>query len=374
MSVGKPVSLVILSFVVAAVVQKACKAGDFLKGYTSEMRIPGWQFQMGVMAFCVSPLVTQINRTVEHRGTDIDYTFVESGGINEDDYDKGSIYAILYNLYEQLGEITYANRTFEFTFNTWGVAPSDFGEDDPQRHGKTSYSYFSKSAEVQQQLTKADGKVQIVEIGCGTGAGASHLSQNVFPNSKYMAIDMQKAAIDTCNRLHASDRLECVHIPQGVGNAGGAVPLADSSADFVIILETHIAEQSIGPEEKAIFAEVTRVLKPGGYFLWGNALPTGVWHDAEKYLPTIGYTTVDRWNNTLGAVRARDEDSPRCDAVIEAVKKHFVAFEVPYFGEPCHDVISKLILNFYRDKGTALYDKMVQGFHSYMHYVFKLEK
>merc|ERR1719261_39941 len=107
-----------------------------------------------------------------------------------------------------------------------------------------------------------------------------------------MAIDMQKAAIDTCNRLHASDRLECIHIPSGVGNDGGAVPLNDGSVDMVIILETHIAEKQIGPEEKAIFAEISRILKPGGYFLWGNAIPTDVWYDAEKYLPTVGYKNI----------------------------------------------------------------------------------
>jgi len=237
-----------------------------------------------------------------------------------------------------------------------------------------SYGYFVNSPELQKHLASVDGKVKIVEIGCGTGAGANHLSKNVFTKSQYMAIDMQAGAIDTCNRLHASDRLQCVHIPTGVGNDGGAVPQADKSVDIVIILETHIAEQRIGPEEKAIFAEITRILKPGGYFLWGNALPTDVWYQAEAYLPTINFQTINRWNNTKEAVIARDEDAPRVEAIMEAVRTHYMAFKIPYFGASCSEVIIKLIRNFYRDPSTAMYDKMVQGYDSYMHYVFQLPK
>merc|ERR1719272_1378705 len=355
--------------------------------------------QLAMLGFCISPLVGKINSIVELDANNMCepespetsdcHKFSEDGGINEADYDKASVYSLLYSLYANVGQINSAdNQTFEFTFNTWGIAPtgfdekdlqlqgiapSGFGEEDPQRHGKSSYGYFVNSPDLQQYVEKLDGKVQIVEIGCGTGGGANHLSEKVFPKSKYMAIDMQKAAIDTCNRLHASDRLECIHIPSGVGNNGGSVPLADGSVDMVIILETHIAEQRIGPEEKAIFQEISRILKPGGYFLWGNAIPTDVWYDVEAYLPTVGYKTIARWNNTKEAVIARDEDAPRVATVLEAIKQHHVAFKLPYFGLSCWEVIAKLLRNFYRDPSTALYDKMVRGTHSYMHYVFQLQ-
>ena len=32
-----------------------------------------------------------------------------------------------------------------------------------------------------------------------------------------------------------------------------------------------------------IFEEIRRILKPGGVFLWGNALPTRVWEEADVY-------------------------------------------------------------------------------------------
>lgn len=353
-------------------------SSDLLNGFSSEMKVSDWQMQLALMGFCTSPLVGKISKTVEHSATDnttYEYHFAESGGINEEDYEKGSIYSIFYSLYANLGKIkSGVCDDFEFTFNTWGIAPADYPVSDPQRHGKTSYSYFAKDAEIQQYLQARDGKVQVVEIGCGTGAGANHLSTEIFPNATYMAIDMQRAAVDTCKRLHASERLTCVHIPSGVGNQDGKVPLADSSADFVMIVETHIAEQVIGPEEKAIFNEIIRVLKPGGYFFWGNAMPTDVWWQAEAYLPTVGFETVMQANNTKGAVVARDEDHARCDAVMDAIYEHHHAFKLPVFGQPCWEVVDKLIRNFYRVPGTALYDKMVQGYDSYMHYIFKLTK
>lgn len=373
---GGVVLLVLIAF--------QCVEKDFLHGFSSTMKVTNVQMQAGLLGFCMSPLVSQIKniKQKEDRTSDVvlcekgphcvHEDFEHNGGINEDDYDKASIYAILYSLYTNIGKVQYENYTFEFVFNTWGIAPSEVGEDDPQRHGKTSYGWFNHSEELQEYVANRDGQVQIVEIGCGTGAGASHLSTSVFPKSKYMAIDMQKAAIDTCKRLHASDRLDCVHIPTGIGNSGSQVPMPANSVDMVIILETHIAEDKIGPEEIAIFDEIRRILKPGGYFLWGNAIPTDVFVKSEEYFPSVGFQEVDKWNNTQGAVIARDEDAGRVAIYMDAVKSYGWGFHLPYFGEPCFDVADKLIRNFYRDPNTALYLKMVTGQHSYMHYVWKL--
>jgi len=55
------------------------------------------------------------------------------------------------------------------------------------------------------------------------------------------------------------------------------LPEEDSSADFVIILETHIAATDVGTEEINIINEIKRVLKPNGLLLWGNILPADVW-------------------------------------------------------------------------------------------------
>src|ERR1700722_5728073 len=43
------------------------------------------------------------------------------GDISEDDYEKTSIYSLLYALYRSMGEVPSATGApYEFTFNTWG--------------------------------------------------------------------------------------------------------------------------------------------------------------------------------------------------------------------------------------------------------------
>merc|ERR1712178_344264 len=92
---------------------------------------------------------------------------------------------------------------------------------------------------------------------------------------------------------------------------GNDVVVPDHSIDFVIISETHIADVKIGKEEEAIFQEIRRILKPGGFFLWGNALPTRVWHEGYAHLSGTGFRRVSSVNHTAGAVKARDQDAPR---------------------------------------------------------------
>lgn len=446
--------VVILGILAYYAIKQFGVTGDVLNGFSSEMTLSGWQLQAVTLGLCLNPwMVSSIKTGVEkanaksgYKDGSYEYSFEEHGGVDEDDYDKSSIYSILYSLYSELGEtlttLDGKKERYEFTFNTWGVAeegevypnleaeksksfkedivptlvPDIIPSEDPQKHGKASYSWFIKSPMVREAMARAEKEgrpLKIVEIGCGTGAGANWLSTKVFPNSHYTAIDMQKAAIQTCQKKHGSAKLDCVHLPEGVGNyqgyqptsnssskivnvdnershtsaqnaaksvssqqkfTQGQIPLMAQSVDVAIILETHIAEQRIGPEEKAIFQEIKRVLKPDtGLFLWGNALPTNVWLQAEEFLPQIGFEVDQKWNTTKKAVLARDQDQPRVDMVMELIRTKFVAFT--HFGslsKECWSVVDKLIRNFYRDPNTVMYLKMVRGLDSYMHYVFKL--
>lgn len=145
---------------------------------------------------------------------------------------------------------------------------------------------------------------------------------------------------------------------QAIDHTGAAI--ADNSVDFVIISETHIADIEIGPEEKEIFAEVHRILKPGGMLLWGNALPTRVWLAAYPHLSQNGFERVASLNHTKGAIQARDEDEDRVNAYADQLFGQYpLAFKMPIRGAPCLHVVDRLLKNFYRHPGTALYYKMV---------------
>jgi ubiquinone/menaquinone biosynthesis C-methylase UbiE len=225
-----------------------------------------------------------------------------------------------------------------------------------------------------------------VEVGSGTGAGAHLIAGSLLPGAHYYALDMQAASTATCNRRHTSERptdgtlgtanVTCVHVPKGVGNHQPIVdnhgkPLADKSVDVVIICETHIAATKIGREEDAIFAEIHRVLAPGGLFVWGNALPTKVWKAAPIALTQHGFKQILSSNVTKGAVEARDLDAPRVNAFMDSWGEALWVMSIFGVHSTCGEALAMLVKNFYRHPGTALYNTMVNGHDSYMRQVYQ---
>lgn len=361
-----------LAVLVGVAIWSAGRMGNLLSGFTGASSLSMLQLQVVISGFCVSPVLTMLEQKADFKPDEAGdtYDFDEEGDINEEDYTKDSIYAILYSLYQAVGKSASPSGVdYQFTFNTWGftdvawIAP----ESDPQRHGKAAYQGLVEFEDVKEYIKKNPAPT-IVEIGCGTGAGANHIS-NLIPGSRYIAMDMQQAAIDTCNNLHAkyNNRLECRLVAGGVGNNGNRAPMNDSSVDILVISETHIAEATIGPEEEAIFQEIVRILKPGGFFVWGNALPTSVWHMAKPVLEKAGFRACGNLNHTQGAVKARVEDEQRVNMFVDHMIGQFPVFDTPRLGQRCSHVVDRLLKNFYRHPGTALYLKMVTGAHSYMH-------
>jgi SAM-dependent methyltransferase len=361
--------------------------GDILTGVSSDTVLTGWQLQLAVTGFCLSNVPSKFMETTyggEGRGdAGGDFKFEDDGNMDSDDYSKGSIYSMLYALYGNVGTVkSNLGVPYEFTFNTWGFAPSPYPVEDPQRHGKAAYSGLVNFPEVKKYLKDVTDAPKIVEIGCGTGAGANLITREILKKADYLAIDMQLAAIAKCKERHGNATnpgLKCVQAPGGVGNNGNKVldaagkMVPDGSIDFVIISETHIADIDVREEEKEIFREIFRILKPGGFFLWGNALPTWIWHKALPILENeIGLKRVNSLNHTKGAVIARDEDEARVNSFVSEMMARYPVFEYTGSrGKTCGHVVDRLLKNFYRHPGTALYLKMVTGFDSYMHEAYQ---
>lgn len=288
----------VIAAVIGVVIAIVSGPGDLLKGYSSDVVLSGWQLQLAITGFCLSSLPTTLLEP--ERGLDVggDFDFEKDGDIENEDYTKASIYSLLYATYANSGTVMSEHGVpYEFTFNTWGIAGGPYPDEEPQRMGKNAYAGLVSFPQVKEYLREVTDAPRIVEIGCGTGAGANLISRELIPKAEYIAIDMQAAAIQRCKAIHGNAEnpgLTCVHEPGGVGNNGNFVrdgyghKVQDNSVDFVIISETHIADIEIGKEEREIFAEIKRILKPGGMFLWGNALPTRVWdaappHSGERF-------------------------------------------------------------------------------------------
>jgi cytochrome P450/ubiquinone/menaquinone biosynthesis C-methylase UbiE len=101
-----------------------------------------------------------------------------------------------------------------------------------------------------------EGK-KVLEVSCGHGGGSSYVMRTLGP-AAYTALDINSAGINFCRRRHDVPNLEFVH--------GDAQDLPFDSATFDVVINV---EASHGyPDFPRFLAEVERVLRPGGHFLY----------------------------------------------------------------------------------------------------------
>ena len=333
---------------------------DILKSLSRKSDYTKTQLQFILAAWVLSS-VTEKKKTIS----------IKDGDVLEEDYDKQSIYSLLYSIYRSMGEVQDEHGTkYEWTFNTWGYAwPATWGSDpisatDPQRFGKHAYTGLYQFPIIKKYISKLNNKVNIVEMGCGTGGGAHHVCKNVLPECTYEAVDMQQAAIQTCKRKFVPElngRL--------VATWADATQLAvkDASADIVAVCETHVTEMPgiVTEEDKLFFKTAHRLLKPNGYLVWGNAIPDSTWQPCFDYLNSIGMKLVEVRDVTKEAVIARDQDEVRVKVYVEHCLNQFWGFRIPGLGKKKRLEAELALKNFYRDPGTNLYENMKNGTDSY---------
>lgn len=296
---------------------------------------------------------------------------LHDGDVAEEAYDKASLYALLYALYRIMeGARTEHGVPYDFTFNTWGYTwPESWGPDpvkstDPQRFGRTAYTGLYHFADVQRYVAGRSGKVHVTELGCGTGAGAHHICSQVLTDCTYEAVDMQQAAIGTCRRKF-------------VGELGGRLTATcsdvtrlerpDASSDFIAVNETHVTEMVgvVTAEDERFFRKAYDLLRPGGYLVWGNAIPKATWDPCFRLLEKLGFVIRESQDVTAEAVRARDLDKARIDAYVAQCIDAFHAFKVPILGPRRRAQADVALKNFARNPGTRLYQNMVDGTDTY---------
>jgi ubiquinone/menaquinone biosynthesis C-methylase UbiE len=100
---------------------------------------------------------------------------------------------------------------------------------------------------------------QVLEVSCGHGGGASYLVRTLCPAS-YTGLDFNPDGIAFCQKRHQLPGLDFMH-----GDAE-SLPFADESFDAVVNVEASHAY----PRLPRFLAEVVRVLRPGGHFLYAD--------------------------------------------------------------------------------------------------------
>jgi ubiquinone/menaquinone biosynthesis C-methylase UbiE len=145
----------------------------------------------------------------------------------------------------------------DLVFINWGyeedppMALPLAASDEPDRFGIQLYHRTA----TQVDLT---GK-RVLEVSCGHGGGASYVMHTLRPAS-YTGLDLNRAGIDLCRKRHNLPGLDFVD-----GDAENR-PFGDQSFDAVLNVEAAYCY----PRFPSFLAEVARVLRPGGHFLYAD--------------------------------------------------------------------------------------------------------
>ncbi len=97
----------------------------------------------------------------------------------------------------------------------------------------------------------------VLDIGCGAGMDLLVAARRVGPTGKAIGVDMTDAMIERARASAVAAGLTHVEVRRGDATS---LPVEDSSVDVVI----SNGVLNLVPEKQPVFAEIVRVLKPGG--------------------------------------------------------------------------------------------------------------
>ena len=174
--------------------------------------------------------------------------------------------------------------------------------DEPDRFPIQLYHYAATQAGDLNGL-------QVLEVGCGHGGGASYLTRALRP-ARYTALDLNPDGIDFCRKRHRLPGLDFV-----VGDAEN-LPFPDQSFDAVINIESSIHY----PDFRRFLAEAARVLRPGGHFLYVDGRFAPDITDWEAALATAPMRMLSHREINAEVVRGMDRNSQRWQELLSRQK------------------------------------------------------
>ncbi len=145
----------------------------------------------------------------------------------------------------------------------------------------------------------------ILEVSCGHGGGAAYLARTQQPKS-YTALDLNPAGIRFCRERHRANGLEFIR-----GDAGN-LPLAAATFEVVINIEA----SHCYPNFSRFLAEVARVLRPGGHFLYADFRFRERWAEWDSALAAAPLQLQQTRNINAEVLRGMEINSARSQNLI----------------------------------------------------------
>jgi ubiquinone/menaquinone biosynthesis C-methylase UbiE len=185
----------------------------------------------------------------------------------------------------------------------------------------------------------------ILEIGSGRGGGASMIKKYLKPK-KMVGLDYSGNAVKLCNRNHGKEGLSFIE-----GDAEN-LPFKNESFDAVINVESSHCYESMN----RFLAEVKKVLKPGGHFLFTDFRHSHEMEELEKQITDSGMKVLKKRDITPNVVQALDEDHER--------RMHDISKSVPKF-------FIKQFREFAGVKDSVVYNQFKSRYTIYFSYILQ---
>jgi ubiquinone/menaquinone biosynthesis C-methylase UbiE len=186
---------------------------------------------------------------------------------------------------------------------------------------------------VATQIDIADKTV--LEVGSGRGGGASYLMRYLNPES-YVGIDISEMAVDLCNKIHHLENLSFQ-----IGDSEN-IPFEDGTFDIILNVES---SHCYGNMDQ-FMSEVTRVLKPGGHFLWCDLRPGNSREKTNSHFANSGLQLINKNDITKNIIVALEKMS--------AGRKSAIKSRVPRF-------VRNIFESYAGVKGSRVHDSFING-------------
>jgi SAM-dependent methyltransferase len=122
---------------------------------------------------------------------------------------------------------------------------------------------------------------RVVDIGCGAGFDTLIAADQVGPTGRVVGVDMTQEMLAKARRTVAELGMDRVEIREGLAEQ---LPVDDAWADVVI----SNGVINLCADKAAVFAEIHRVLRPGGVLQFadianGNPVPVAAMRDVDLW-------------------------------------------------------------------------------------------
>lgn len=165
-------------------------------------------------------------------------------------------------------------------------------DDEAERYPIALYRHVATLASVAGR--------DVLEVGSGRGGGASYVARYLKPR-RMVGIDLSGKAVAFSNRRHGVANL---HFRQGDAER---LPFENQSFDSVINVESSFCYPSID----GFFAEVKRVLRPGGHLHYTDLRLAHELADWRAAIARSGLEVVFERDITTNVIEALHRDSTR---------------------------------------------------------------